>query len=218
MNTKKLAALALVPTLSLAGFVGAVYAASSDTTTTTTKNITRSFEGGKPDRGMFTKDLAAVLGLSESSITARLAAGETVDAIITSSGKTKEEIFASLQAARESSMKAKLAEDVASGKLTQAQADELLTKMKNKEKNVPKGPHGHNDSKHHEALASALGLTTDALTSLIQSGKTLDEITQAQGLTKEQVHTKLEASRPKDENGNPLRPTRAPRTATTSTQ
>ncbi len=170
---------------------------------------------------IFTQDLATALGLTVADVQAKIDAGQTPDQIITATGISKDTVMAAMKTARDTAMKAKLAEKVTAGTITQAQADEMLTRMTaahSKEMRGHKG--GLGDTKHVEALANALGMTTTDLQAALTSGKTIDEITTSLGLTKEAVMAKMEASRPKDADGNPLRPTHGPRgvKTTTSTQ
>lgn len=76
-------------------------------------------------------DLASALGTTQADILAKLAAGSSPKDIIAASGKDVATIEAKLDAIRQADMKARLAADVASGKITQAQADQMTTDMEN---------------------------------------------------------------------------------------
>ncbi len=76
-------------------------------------------------------DLASVLGTTQADILAKLAAGSSPKDIIAASGKDAATIEAKLDAIRQANMKARLAADVASGKITQADADQMATDMAN---------------------------------------------------------------------------------------
>ena len=73
--------------------------------------------------------LANALGTSVDTITAQLQAGKKPQDIIKASGMDETTIKAQLDASHEADMKAHLTADVTSGKLTQAQADQMLTDM-----------------------------------------------------------------------------------------
>ena len=220
MNKKKMAAIALIPTLGVAALAGSVFAASESTATPSTHSVSRPFKDGHGmmNNTIFTQDLATALGLTVADVQAKIDTGQTPDQIITATGISKDTVMAAMKTARDTAMKAKLAEKVAAGTITQAQADEMLTRMTaahGKEMREHKG--GLGDTKHTEALATALGMTTTNLQAALTSGKTIDEITTSLGLTKEAVMAKMEASRPKDADGNPLHPTHGPRGANTKT-
>jgi hypothetical protein len=128
--------------------------------------------------------LASVLGTTVDKIKADREAGKTLDETITSLGLNKDTIMQKLKDARDADMKANLAADVASGKITQAQADAMTKKMSEME------------TKRNEALAKALGMTTAELTTAINSGKSIDTIITEKGLSKDTVKAALDAARP----------------------
>ncbi|MEN9852114.1 MAG: hypothetical protein RI996_57 [Candidatus Parcubacteria bacterium] len=72
--------------------------------------------------------LATALGISVQTLDAEIAAGKTIDQLATARGLTTDALKAKLQAAREVQIKARLAADVAAGKITQAQADQMIAK------------------------------------------------------------------------------------------
>lgn len=75
--------------------------------------------------------LANALGTTPEAIIAQLHAGKTVGDIIKASGMDETTIKAQLDASRDADMKERLTEDVTSGKITQAQADQKLTDTAN---------------------------------------------------------------------------------------
>ena len=75
--------------------------------------------------------LASVLGTTQSDILAKLSAGSSPRDIITASGKDITAVEAQLDTLRQADMKARLAADVVSGKITQAEADRISTDMAN---------------------------------------------------------------------------------------
>lgn len=86
-------------------------------------------------------------------------------------------------------MEARIKADIASGKITQAQADEVAAKHKAQEAAMDAN------------LAKALGITTDELANYKTAGKTIDQIITEKGLDKATVFKALEASMPKDVKG-----------------
>mgnify|MGYP000996587109 FL=1 len=88
-----------------------------------------------------------------------------------------------LQAARETAYAAYLADAVAAGEITQAQADELLARQR------------LSSYIDHEALvAEALGLSVDELEAALAGGQSLSDLMTAQGLTAETLQTALQTA------------------------
>jgi hypothetical protein len=131
-------------------------------------------------------DLAKVLGTTVDKIKADREAGKTLDETISSLGLNKDAVMQKLKETRDAEMKANLAADVKSGKITQAQADEMTKKMSEME------------TKRNDVLAKALGMTTAELTAAINSGKSIDTIITEKGLSKDTVKAALDAARPQD--------------------
>jgi lambda repressor-like predicted transcriptional regulator len=131
-------------------------------------------------------NLANVLGTTTDKIKADRDNGKSLDETITSLGLDKNTVMQKLQASHDADMKANLAADVASGKITQAQADEMTKKMTEMK------------TKRDETVAKALGITTDELTTLTKSGKSIDDIITEKGLSKDTVKAALDAARPAD--------------------
>jgi hypothetical protein len=212
MNTRqKMAALALLPALSAVAYVGSAFAADSTTTPPTTPSATHVWGGhrGPPrDDTQFAADLAQVLGLNAADVKAKLDAGTKPKDIITQAGKTEADVQAQMKTLHENEMKARLAAQVTSGKITQAQADAILANMANKTSGPMKGfgmhKGGPGETKHLASLAVALNMSTTDLQTALASGKTITDLATAQGMTAAQLKAKLDAARPKDLNGNQL--------------
>ena len=130
--------------------------------------------------------LAGILGTTVDKIKSDRDAGKTLDETIASLGLNKDAVMQKIKESRDAEMKANLTADVASGKITQAQADEMMKKTSEME------------IKRNEALAKALGMTTAELTTAINSGKSIDTIISEKGLSKESVKAALDAARPVD--------------------
>lgn len=141
--------------------------------------------------------LAKALGTTVDSITSQLNAGKTPKDIIKASGMDEATIKAQLEVTREADMKTRLAADVAAGTLTQAQADQMLTDMKNHEGMGGKGERGmHKDNGQKLTdAATILGTTKEALQTQITAGKDLKDIVAAAGISETDFRTKMEALR-----------------------
>jgi len=99
-------------------------------------------------------------------------------------------------------LKTRLDQEVAAGRLTQAQADAILERAAN-------GPPGPLGPRRHvlrfgpdlAALAGTLGLSQDALRTQLKSGKTLAQIAEAQGVARSKLIDALVAAIKKDRPG-----------------
>ena len=141
-------------------------------------------------------DLAIVLGVSTDSVLAQLNAGKTSADVITTSGQDMITVEAKLTALHTAEMKVKLVTEVSSGKITQAQADMRLANMVNHT--------GHTDKKKGEmrhakkddiqrltAMASVLNTTVSALQAQLSTGKTLEDIVKASGMSQADFEAKM---------------------------
>lgn len=138
MNTKKIAAFAMMSAVGVSALAGTTFAAS-DTTTSGVVKMEKRGHYGPRDNTQFSSDLAAALGMTAADVKAKLDAGTKPDDIITAAGKDKTTVMTAMHALHLQSMKTKLAEDVASGKITQAQADKMLTNMADHKQGEHKG-------------------------------------------------------------------------------
>lgn len=188
MNKKKLAALGGMSVLTGMLAVGIASADTMNTTNTNTDNTKQGKSRGEMKRGGMkdTGALATALGMSETDVKSALASGKTIDTLISEKGLSQSAVMQALHTAHEKEMDARIASDIASGKLTQTQADEMKAERAQRETQM----------KAH--LATALGMTTAELDQATTSGKTIDQITTERGLTKEAVHTKLDELRTQD--------------------
>lgn len=135
-----MAAFALIPALGAVAVAGSVFAASKPTATTSSTHSSKHTNMSMShDNTQFATDLASVLGLSATDVKARLDAGTKPADIITSAGKTESDVMTQMTALRDTAMKTKLQSEVLAGKITQTQANEMLSNMKNHRG----GPHGH---------------------------------------------------------------------------
>jgi hypothetical protein len=135
--------------------------------------------------GHFGDDLgtaATYLGLTEAELRTQLESGKTLAQIANAtSGKSATGLIAALVAAE----KQELASAVASGKLTQAQADAMSANLQQRLTDLVNGafPKGGPGFGFHvgglDAAATYLGLTADQLRTQLESGKTLAQIANA---------------------------------------
>jgi sulfopyruvate decarboxylase TPP-binding subunit len=201
LNKKYLGITALLSATAAAS----VFAAGA-TGTTSTSVMTKTFG----DRGSHTETeaertehqksmataLATALGTTPESIITQLTAGKSPRDIIKASGLDEATVKAQLDASRDADMKTRLAADVTSGKLTQAQADAMIA---NKDAHKDGEGRGRGNGKGGDGMltnaATILGTTKEALETQITAGKTLDAIVSATGMTETDFHTKMDALR-----------------------
>lgn len=181
---QKMALYGLTPVLvglALAGSASADTISANTGVQSTVKGLKNKMRGGdgiKNDTA-----LAGILGITSTELQTALQSGKTIDALISEKGLSKDTVMQSLRASHETQMQARIQADIASGKLTQAQADQMKT------------DHAARETKHKTALANALGISVAALDAQMQSGKTMAELATSNGLTEEALKTKLDAAR-----------------------
>jgi hypothetical protein len=141
----------------------------------------RGEESGRPPTPPL-KDIATVLGTTETDLQTLIKSGKTIDQIITDKGLSKTTVYAQLKTQRDANEKTRLADAVKTGKITQAQADQVV---------ADKAAH---DQQELQTLATALGTTVDKVKSDRDAGKTLDETITSLGLNKATIMAKLKAA------------------------
>jgi hypothetical protein len=182
MTTSRKSQVAIaVAAASLAG-AGAAVAESSNAHSPTLSHGLRA--GGPSGRAHDDLSVAATyLGLSDTELQTRLRSGETMAEIANATdGRSASGLIDALVAAAQKH----IAADVSSGRLTQAQADQLLAGLRQhvtdrvNSTGPPGGPRA--DGGPHDGLAAAasyLGLSQADLRAALQSGKTLGQIAEA---------------------------------------
>ncbi len=163
-----------VAAASLAGAGAAVAQSSHDARDSTLPH------GSRPDGARGDLSVAATyLGLSETELQTRLRSGKTMAQIANAiDGKSASALIDALVAAAQKH----IAADVSGGRMTQAQADQLLAGLKQhitdrvNSTGHPGGPRGHGAHDGLTAAASYLGLSESAVRTALQSGKTLGQI------------------------------------------
>ena len=170
---------------------------SDDTTTKTNSAGSGSVEAqsdARADRVSPLSVAATALGMTEAELRTELVAGKSIAQVAESKNVSVQVVVDALIAQH----KAHIAEHVAEGKLTQAQADEKLanlearvTEMVNKTglpmKGGPGGKGGHGGKLGHikavsQELAAVLNMTTDELATQLRDGKSLAAIAEVQNV------------------------------------
>jgi uncharacterized protein (DUF433 family) len=199
--------LALLPTVAQASSLTQTATAtpSPETTVPDTTWPGKGFRFGFHHGGSKTLITAAanVTGLTAQEVLTQLQGGQTLAQIAESNGKTADDV---IEAAR-ALLQEQLSQEVASGWITQAQADaaleqfdanapDLMTSV-----NIGFGGHGrgfggrgpgfgfghHGGGTFISAAASVTGLTTNEVLTQLQSGQSLAQIAEANGKTAEDV-------------------------------
>ena len=163
------------------GVVGSAQAQSTKSSTVTVLNSSKG-------PGKNVAAIASVLKLTEAELKTQVQSGKTLAQIATAQGVSVQSVIGVLV----TDMQAHIAQEVASGKITQAEATTKLASVTAKAtervnsvqpargegmRGGPKGP-----GKNVAAIASVLKLTEAELKTQVQSGKTLAQIATAQGV------------------------------------
>ncbi|OWA34191.1 hypothetical protein B9G55_17875 [Saccharibacillus sp. O16] len=142
--------------------------------------------------------IASLLKLTEDELRTRQEAGQSLAAIASAQGVSKQTLIDTLVSQHETHLK----EELSAGKITQAQYDERLAKDKERAQNEVertfdpskegpgKGPHGApgpgiGPKEERAAIASLLKLTEDELRTRQEAGQSLAAIASAQGVSKQ---------------------------------
>ena len=141
LNNYSKTALTFLSGAILAGAISASAAGSTTSSTETQaiqpcgrgngihKNLTDAERAAHRDQ--MDTQAASLLGISKTDLQAKLTAGIKMSDIVKASGISETDFRTKMDAVRQADMKTRLAADVASGKITQAQADQMITNMKN---------------------------------------------------------------------------------------
>ena len=169
--------------------LGVVGSAQAQPTKSSTATVLNSSKG--PSKNVAA--IASILKLTEAELKTQVESGKTLAQIATTQGVSVQSVINVLV----TDMQAHIAQEVASGKITQAQADtklaDVTAKATERVNNVrpargegmrggPKGP-----GKNVAAIASVLKLTEAELKTQVQSGKTLAQIATAQSVSVQSV-------------------------------
>ncbi|XOK58819.1 hypothetical protein ACJ7K1_19820 [Paenibacillus elgii] len=143
------------------------------------------------------EEAAAILGTDKASLIASLK-DKTLVQLAAEKNMSEADLVAKLQAARSKTID----EAAASGKLTAEQAEKLKSRMAEHLKKMVNrtfdgnGRFGMHAGKKHlgiapDKLASLLGMTEDQLKTELKSGKSLTDIAQSKGMSREQLVGKI---------------------------
>jgi DNA-binding CsgD family transcriptional regulator/Trp operon repressor len=165
-------------------------------TSATSSNVAQQAAGMRGGPQGQSKDVAAiasVLKLTEAELKTQVQSGKTLAQIATAQSVSVQSVINVLVAG----MQAHIAEELASGEITQAQADTKLAgvtaKATERVNNLPpargEGSRGGSKGpgKSVAAIASVLKLTEAELKTQVQSGKTLAQIAAAQSVSVQSV-------------------------------
>lgn len=201
------------------GFVGALHnqAFAATPTSTSANDMTHKAGQGKGgrdfgDRGGFRggnvlKETATILGVEESAVQEALKSGKTLAAFAEEKGLTKDDYLQKLVAAETTSITAQVTE----GKLTQEQADKIVTGLSDQlTKQIDgtgfkggfqggftggdRGGKGHGGDKLLEQTATILSVEPSAVQEALKAGKTLSAFAVEKGLTEADFIAKLVAA------------------------
>jgi predicted DNA-binding protein YlxM (UPF0122 family) len=234
--------------LALMALAGTAYAQSATTTTSTdtsTEHKAQGFKGGDKVKlgGIANQELLTLLNIDEATLHTELKAGKSLAAIGEAKGISKQQII-DLLVKQDAE---RLAKAVTDGKITQAQADERKAKqLEMITKRVyqagefggkggpgerggkgPEGRDGHGPGGFGgpggglEAASSIIGLTAKEIGDQLKAGKSLSEIAQEKGVSKQQLIDGLvnketeRITKQVDEKRQPKASSTAPAAATT---
>lgn len=166
-------------------------------------------EGGRGGMGMgrghggnLVEQTATILNVEQSVVQDALKAGKTLSAFAVEKGLTEADYVAKLVAAETTAINA----DVTAGKITQAQADQMLSGLSDRlTKQVQSTrPEGGRDGKggghggpggglfgNPEVLTQILGITQDELRTELEAGKSILDIATAKGISEDDLVSKI---------------------------
>jgi hypothetical protein len=169
-------------------------AAETPTGTTVVQNTKNSANdhGKRGYEQNLIKETATILSVDPTTITDQLKQGKTLVQIAQAKGTTEDVLLQKLTDAENQSIAAQLA----SGKITQAQADKMKSKLaaqlKKEVEHVEVQEKGRLGAfGDPAALSQILGVTRQQLKSDLQAGKSLVEIAQAKGIAEDQLINKI---------------------------
>ncbi|TBL81362.1 hypothetical protein [Paenibacillus thalictri] len=148
------------------------------------------------------KEAATILGSDEKTIMEAIKSGKTLAQIAQDKGITEDDFLQKLVAAETAS----LDKAVTDGKLKQEQADKMKTGLSDRLKKEIENkqmfgfsgqmrkPGGFGPMGNVKQLAQTIGITEDELTAGMKAGKSLVEIAEEKGISRDQLISKLKDS------------------------
>jgi uncharacterized protein YidB (DUF937 family) len=193
---KKILSIASVGVAVMA-MAGSAFAATSATTTTASLSATQqvTFDGQHKHRGQLdNQELLSLLKLDASNLQQGIKEGKSLADIAAAQGVEEQKVIDLLvkQASE------RLDQAVQAGKLTQSQADERKAELQSqiKSKVESKGEFGFKGKRggqggHFDDAASVLGMDPEEIRTQLEAGKSLAQIAQDKGISKEDLVSKL---------------------------
>ncbi|MTV49237.1 hypothetical protein GJ688_09630 [Heliobacillus mobilis] len=210
--TKGMVSVGLIGALFCGGIVA--YAATDTTTSGNGQGFSFSHHFGfKGEKGKFEgrghgaflggpyekhlEDLAAIFSMDKDALKRELQSGKTILEIAQEKGVSKDDLITKLVSAAQ----AQIDKAVTDGKLSSDKAAQMKENLKDRitamvEKKFEPGKGDFKGSpmgKHFEGLAAILGMEQSALKTELQSGKTILDIAQAKGISKDDLIAKMVA-------------------------
>ncbi|NOU91504.1 hypothetical protein GC102_38130 [Paenibacillus sp. LMG 31460] len=157
---------------------------------------------GKGHGGNLVEQTATILSVEQSVVQDALKAGKTLSAFAVEKGLTEADYVAKLVAAETTAINA----EVTAGKITQAQADQILTGLSDRlTKQVQSTrPEGGRDGRggghggpggglfgNPEVLTQILGITQDELRTELEAGKSILDVATAKGISEDDLVSKI---------------------------
>lgn len=137
------------------------------------------------------QEAASILGLTKAQLTEAMQSGKSLAELAAQKGISEKEFLAKLSKEWET----KLSDAVKSGKLTEERAKQIKTKMAERmnefihQKGI-KGIHMQPE-RSLERVADLIGIPAEQLKAELQAGKSLADVAEAHGITKDQLIKKL---------------------------
>ncbi|WP_248928276.1 hypothetical protein [Paenibacillus hamazuiensis] len=192
-------------------FADTTSTSSASASTSVSDQTYKADKAQRPDGRMgfrgginFMQEAATILGIDEATLKASLKDGKTLVQLAQEKGITEDDLVQKLAAAETKAIDTAVSE----GKLTQEQADKMKTGLADRLKQMvenkraegmggPGGPKGHGPGGFFGkpgALEEILGVTQDELKTGLAAGKSIAEIAQEKGISKEELISKLKDS------------------------
>ena len=187
-----IAGTAIAGVMATAAFGIAGQAGARPVTTNVSVSAMRPADDGGKHGGPAGDAVASVLGMTADELHTELRAGKSLASIAESKGVAVQKVIDAIVA----EVKAHVADEVASGELTQAEADAKLADVTSKVTEMvnstrpARGEGNHRGGREGlgvDAVASVLGMTTEELHTELHAGKSLASIAESKGVAVQKV-------------------------------
>lgn len=179
---KTLIAFLTAGSLALTG-MGTVQAATNTTNPAPTNKITHRFPHADGE-------LATFLGMSATDLETAIKSGKTIYQIAQEKNISEDQLkqfFTSQHEKHLAEIKTKLTKEVQSGKITQAHMDEHIKMMTEHAGKRFEKPFGKPMMKFSDELPTFLKMTSEEFKTELKNGKTIEQIAESKGITKDQL-------------------------------